>query len=280
MPESLIAKETDPELNRKSFILIKTIWSVLIILSLTFVINIFVQTENILRYSLILLLLWSVSMPLLYLIKKGYVYRSALVYIFFLLAMIFAFSWTGGGIKGHGIKILPIVVLFAGLTMGKKEIWFCGVIAALGGLALVLADRFHLLPVTEPLGESSIVHWIDVFTCVFLLCYLENLSVERLREALAKSQKELAMRERSEKMLAMKNEKLTEIAFLQSHQVRRPVATLLGLINLIKLEDPADPINMEVIPKIEVVTKELDLVIHDIVIKTAEAETMFKDMPT
>jgi signal transduction histidine kinase len=104
---------------------------------------------------------------------------------------------------------------------------------------------------------------------------MEILSVEELRKALAKSQRELAMREKSEKMLEMKNKKLTEIAFLQSHQVRRPVATLLGLMRLLKLDDPADPINMEIIPKIETVTKELDTVIHDIVIKTAEAETMF-----
>jgi signal transduction histidine kinase len=279
MQENLVIKQTDPELNRKASILVKIIWSVLVIISLSFLINIFIQTENILRYTFIILVLWSVSMILLYLVKKGYVYRSALLYVSFLLVMIFAFSWTGGGIKGHGIKILPIVVLFAGLTMGKKEIWFIGIIAALEGLALTLADHFNFLPVSEPLGESSIIHWIYCVTSIFLLCFMENLSVEELRIALAKSQKELAIRERSEKMLAMKNEKLTEIAFLQSHQVRRPVATLLGLIGLLKLDTPSDPINLEVIPKIEIVTKELDQVIHDIVIKTAEAETMFKDMP-
>jgi signal transduction histidine kinase len=279
MPESLIEKETDPELKQESSVLIKLIWSVLVIISLSFIINIFIQTENIFRYSFIIILLWLVSIIILYMVQKGYVYRSALLYVVFLLTMIFVFSWTGGGIKGHGIKILPIVVLFAGLTMGKKEIWFFGIIAALEGLALALSDYFRLLPVTEPLGESPIVHWIYCITSIFLLCYMENLSVERLREALAKSQKELAMRERSEKMLAMKNEKLTEIAFLQSHQVRRPVASLLGLMRLLKLDDPADPINMEIIPKIETVTNELDTVIHDIVIKTAEAEAMFNMKP-
>jgi signal transduction histidine kinase len=217
-------------------------------------------------------------MVLLYLVKRGYVYRSALLYVSFLLVMIFVFSWIGGGIKGHGIKVLPIVVLFSGLTMGKKEIWIFGIIATLEGLALALADKYHLLPVNEPIGESSMVYWIYNTTGIFLLCFMENLSVEELRKALAKSQRELAMRERSERILAMKNEKLSEIAFLQSHQVRRPVASVLGLVGLLKLDDPHDPINREVIPKIEMATRELDFVIGEIVVKTAEIETMFKDI--
>jgi signal transduction histidine kinase len=268
-------KNPDPELKRKASILIKIIWSVIVIITLSFVVNMFIQSENIFRYSVILLLVWTVSATLLFFTKKGYIYFSAFAYVSFLLLMIFAFSWTGGGIKGHGIKILPIVVLFAGLTLGRKEIWLFGIIATLGGLVLTLADYFHQLPVKEALGQSPLIYWIYNTTAILMLCFFENLSVEELRKALDKSQTELIMRKESEKLLEEKNKKLTEIAFLQSHQVRRPVATLLGLVSILKLDTPGDPINIEMIPKIEIVTKELDAVIREIINKTADIESLF-----
>lgn len=72
----------------------------------------------------------------------------------------------------------------------------------------------------------------------------------------------------------IQNEKLFEIAFLQSHQVRRPIASLLGLISLCKFDDPGNPLNGEVLSRIEVAARELDTVILEIVKKTAEVKEM------
>lgn len=271
-------KDPDQELSRKTSILIKIIWSVITIVTVSFITNMVIQPEHISRYALILFLIWPVSIALFFCVRKGYIYFSAFFYVSFLLLMIFIFSWTGGGIKGHGIKFLPIVVLFAGLTLGKKEIWLFGIVATLGGLVLTLADYFQQLPVKEPLGLSSFIYWIYVTAAIFLLCFLENLSVEELRQALAKSRKELLIREKTERLLEEKNRKLTEIAFLQSHQVRRPVASLLGLLSLLKFDNPNDPVNVEVIPKIEIVAKELDEVIREVVRKTDEIESAFKNI--
>ncbi len=67
--------------------------------------------------------------------------------------------------------------------------------------------------------------------------------------------------------------KLSEIAFLQGHQVRRPVASLLGLASLFVFDNPSDPINSEVLSRVEIATRELDKVIKEIVKKTNEIET-------
>jgi hypothetical protein len=262
------------DLNQKGSILIKIIWSVLLIITLSFSINMFLQPENIYRYSLIIIIMWLVSLTSIFFAKTNHIYFITCFYIAFLLFMIFLFSWSGGGIKGHGIKILPIVVLLAGLTLGKKEIWFFGTIATLGGLGLVLANYFHQLPLNEPLGQSPLIFWIYNTTSIFLLCFLENLSVENLRKALDKSEKELRLRKKSEELLKIKNEKLIEIAFLQSHMVRRPVASVLGLISIINTDHPGDPINSEIIPKLKIAANELDTVIHDIVRNTLEVESI------
>lgn len=82
--------------------------------------------------------------------------------------------------------------------------------------------------------------------------------------------RDISERKKAEQQLREHNEKLSEIAFLQSHIVRRPVANVLGIINLLNISDPTDPTNIELIPMLETAAKELDEVIFKIVDKTNE----------
>jgi PAS domain S-box-containing protein len=72
--------------------------------------------------------------------------------------------------------------------------------------------------------------------------------------------------------LKMKNERLEQIAWLFSHQVRGPVATIMGLINLLNHQDITDPINEEVLANIRIPAHQLDEIITKIVGKTYEIE--------
>lgn len=74
--------------------------------------------------------------------------------------------------------------------------------------------------------------------------------------------------------LRTQNEKLLEIAFLQSHQVRKPIANILGLIKLFNVDNMLDPRNLEVLSKLEIAAKELDNVIHQVVNKTNEIKEL------
>ncbi|RYZ55849.1 MAG: tetratricopeptide repeat protein [Sphingobacteriales bacterium] len=60
------------------------------------------------------------------------------------------------------------------------------------------------------------------------------------------------------------NERLKKIAWIQSHKVRSPVATLKGLILLVNKDNPADPQNAELIEMMEASVDQLDEVIHEI----------------
>jgi PAS domain S-box-containing protein len=76
----------------------------------------------------------------------------------------------------------------------------------------------------------------------------------------------------AEKRILAQNEKLREIAHLQSHNVRRPVASILGLISLFDKHNLQNEMNGIVIEKLDLVSKELDTTIHQIVEKTYELE--------
>jgi len=68
--------------------------------------------------------------------------------------------------------------------------------------------------------------------------------------------------------LERKNEQLAEIARLNSHEIRRPLANILGLVALFNRENPADEFNIEVLDKMDKSARELDEVIHRIVDNT------------
>ena len=90
-----------------------------------------------------------------------------------------------------------------------------------------------------------------------------------LDDAEKKKEKRIA-----DETLKKQNEKLYEIAVLQSHQVRGPIATILGLINILNPDDPNDPINAEVIMNLRETTLAFDKVIRLIVQKTNEIDEM------
>ncbi|WP_158990945.1 PAS domain S-box protein [Mucilaginibacter sp. L196] len=74
------------------------------------------------------------------------------------------------------------------------------------------------------------------------------------------------------KSIIDQNERLRNIASLSSHELRRPVATMLGLLNIIDMENFSSPENIEIINHLLVVGNEIDDVIRLIVNKTFISE--------
>lgn len=64
-------------------------------------------------------------------------------------------------------------------------------------------------------------------------------------------------------------QRLSEIAFLQSHIIRAPVATALGLLGLIEGEtDKNSELSMEALKNLRIIITDLDNVIRSVVAKT------------
>ncbi len=66
------------------------------------------------------------------------------------------------------------------------------------------------------------------------------------------------------------NTALREIAFIESHKMRGPVATIMGLEQLFNFQDFTDPVNKIVIEGVAKVSNDLDLVIREVVRKSNE----------
>ncbi len=63
-------------------------------------------------------------------------------------------------------------------------------------------------------------------------------------------------------------QKMSELAYLNAHKIRGPVASILGLLNLYNRNDLSDNFNNVVINHIDTSAKELDRMIHEVANKT------------
>lgn len=77
---------------------------------------------------------------------------------------------------------------------------------------------------------------------------------------------DITMRKHNEEKILKQNEALREIAFLQSHELRKPVASILGLMHLLKLD--SNNYESDVLNMMEKAVLELDQTIHQIVRNT------------
>ncbi|UEG52224.1 GAF domain-containing protein [Mucilaginibacter daejeonensis] len=77
---------------------------------------------------------------------------------------------------------------------------------------------------------------------------------------------DITERKLAEEKILRQNEALRKIAHMQSHELRKPVASILGLMNLLKLEETG--CNAELLGMMERVVMDLDDMIHHIVRNT------------
>lgn len=75
--------------------------------------------------------------------------------------------------------------------------------------------------------------------------------------------------------MQLQNERLKEIAWIHSHKVRGPVASMMGLTQLFNREDPCDPLNVEVLNGLQEALNDLDVIIREINTKTEVGEVSF-----
>ena len=88
-------------------------------------------------------------------------------------------------------------------------------------------------------------------------------ALQRLNEKLQDLNKSLETRiEERSKQLLMQNQKLSEYVFINAHKLRAPVASILGLINLIQQVDPKEQAQM--IEHLKTCGDQLDLIIREI----------------
>ena len=127
--------------------------------------------------------------------------------------------------------------------------------------------------ISGTIGEENAVELIKMGITDYVLKDKIFSVIPKIVRALKETDEQIKKRIADEK-IKVQNKKLLEIALLQSHQVRAPIANILGLINLFNFGNPGDPINTEVIRNLQKSTIDFDKIIHKIMQKTLEIKDM------
>ncbi len=88
--------------------------------------------------------------------------------------------------------------------------------------------------------------------------------------------KDVTDQRRAQQKIIDQNTRLREIAQISSHETRKPLASILGLVSLFDKQDCQNPINREIIQFLEITSNDLDKVIHNIVKKTWKENEEFE----
>jgi len=91
--------------------------------------------------------------------------------------------------------------------------------------------------------------------------------------------KDITDRKKDRQEILAQNERLREIAHISSHETRKPLASILGLVTLFDKENLSNPLNKEIVQYLEITAHDLDTVIHNIVKKTwleSEASSAYR----
>lgn len=82
--------------------------------------------------------------------------------------------------------------------------------------------------------------------------------------------RDITLRKQHENTILAQNQHLRRIAWYQSHLVRGPVASILGLVSLFDKAHPDEPFNYEILEHLRKTATQLDKVIHNIVAEADE----------
>jgi len=118
--------------------------------------------------------------------------------------------------------------------------------------------------------NERLLYITGIALMVLLICIAIRLLYQyrRSNRALLREKKELLSNiEMNIKKIKKQTEILEDIAHIQSHDVRGPVATILGLTAIFNKEDPTDPINKVALEGIATITEKLDEAIKAVIKK-------------
>lgn len=113
------------------------------------------------------------------------------------------------------------------------------------------------------LAKDGRLYWVDTF--IYPLYDIEG----KLREFLS-IRNDITLRKNHEMAIDKQNKVLSEIAWSQAHEIRRPVASILGLIHLMQLDNTLP--DQEMIKHLKTMAEELDFVIRRNVSKSSAVD--------
>ncbi len=196
------------------------------------------------------------------------------VFVFLSWIIVVSLSFASGGIRSFVLPWISLIPIICLLLVGSVMAWVWSFI----GLATVV--MFTLVNVDQYLPVDLMMKQNDLWTASLLIglqfliltiTYIFDRQLAEARSVIERQNKELQVRNinleeeinHRTKELIEYNHQLEQFAFISSHNLRAPVASILGLGNLLKMGQTRDD-EIVVTQKLIQAAVDLDRVVKDL----------------
>lgn len=164
----------------------------------------FTHSQNYIRWISTFLIVFTASLFLFRLIKKGRSFLASYLFVTLTWIINFALVWTAGGIRAPETINFIFVIFITGYLLGNRAGLFMIILTSIAEFFLVFADNNGFLPVTAVRydGYSLLFeYWIFLF----IIAFIHFSFTKRIQVSLTKATKELEERKFAEAKLKAAN---------------------------------------------------------------------------
>lgn len=244
-------------------------------------INTFYTHFLVARYGMITVtFLFGMELAILRQVKNQY--WVAQVFVFICWALVILLVLFSGGISSYVLAWLTLIPVMGLMLLGRRSGLCWGLLSILSIVGIYVLDGSYRIDPSLVAPESSIlIASLNIGLVGIVLAMLAVFhgqgsrllyTIQEQQEIIGKKNAEIAQRneslesevERRTKELLDYNQQLEQFAFISSHNLRAPVATLLGLGHLLEVstgnKEEVEQICLNMIST----TRELDRVVRDL----------------
>lgn len=187
-----------------------------------------------------------------------------------------------GGIKSYVLPWMTLIPVLGLMLLGQRTALTWGAFSILSIVGFLLFEGSYsiapmwLAPQSDLLTTSLIVGLVGIIVSLTYVFHGQGSrlldTIQEQREIIERHNAEMATRnetleaevERRTKELLDYNQQLEQFAFIASHNLRAPVATLLGLGQLLDVKQLSEEDKQQVSANMVVSARELDRVVRDL----------------
>jgi PAS domain S-box-containing protein len=174
---------------------------------------IFISPGDIGRYSVLTLLVLATSFASIIAARKGRIQTASLILVVSLWMAVIAGSFSNGGVGSSIFLGIVVLIFITGMLLGDRAGFIAALASLIAGLLMVLAETRGIIPPWEGNSFSRLLSY--AFFIVMIMIF-QRISSRTLRNALRKSQAELAERLRTEQALRLSEERYRLISSVSS----------------------------------------------------------------
>ena len=174
------------------------------------------------RYLILSSIVISTGIISILIARQRKIRAASILLISILWISIIATTTNNGGVGSSIFLGIVILIFITGMILGEKAGFIAAGISIAAGLALVIAEKRALIPAYE---GDSLSRLLSYTFFILMIMVFQSISARALRDALRKSQNELAERLRTEQALRISEERYRLISSVSSDYM---FSTMLG----------------------------------------------------